>query len=747
MDLIEKLADLVGFHTNYVNSFGDHVFANDGARRSLLKAMGYNLDDEHALQQSINNLSQKSWRTMLPATHIVKLEECHHAIEISLPQADDNELHWKIITEEQQQISETVPLEQLVQIDSVSFQKNDKSENFVKYKLNLPNLAQGYHQLNLSFGELYATCHLIYAPKTCFSPQEAYSEKMWGLAAQLYSLHSDNSWGIGDFGDLNELVQQSARHDVSAIGLNPLHPLYQNNPAHRSPYSPTSRCFLNTIYIDVTKVFNFTNCKKAQVIYHSDDFQKRLAFAKNTEQVDYPAASALKFEILELLYHDFFTNNLKGTSKKSGSKANQQITKEFTQFKLNGGDDLQQLATFEALYEHFRKLDFNNYGWPNWPLPYQDHNSKEVKKFIKENNERIDYFIFCQWLAHQQLASVAQSAKKEGMPIGLYLDLAVGCDGSGVDVWSDPDTYVAGAAVGAPPDATNALGQDWGLTPINPVALQEKGYLPLVKALRSNMQYAGALRIDHILGLMRQYWVAPGYKADQGIYITFPLADILRIIALESRRNNCVVIGEDLGTVPDGFSDIMASAGLLSYKVLFFERWESGLFMRPEIYPAQSMVTVSTHDLPTLAGWWTGRDLQWRQNLNLYPNDEMGNADRQGRVTDRNHLLSALDDMNVIDMNKAPQQSPAQMNNELNIAVQRFMALAPSHVQLIPLEDMLEISEQVNIPGTINEHPNWLQKLPVSLENLWKTPSVTALSNAMNRARPLNKQLFKNKAS
>ncbi len=239
---------------------------------------------------------------------------------------------------------------------------------------------------------------------------------------------------------------------------------------------------------------------------------------------------------------------------------------------------------------------------------------------------------------------------------------------------------------------------------------------------------------------MRQYWVAPGYKADQGVYISFPLAEILRIIALESRRNNCVVIGEDLGTVPDGFGEIMANAGLLSYKVLFFERWESGLFKRPDTYPAQSMVTVSTHDLPTLAGWWTGRDLHWRQHLDLYPNKEMGINDRQGRVSDRSHLISALDDMNTIDNNALPQQAPAKMNTELSLAVQKFLALAPSHIQLIPLEDTLEIAEQVNIPGTIDEHPNWLQKLPVSVELFWQTASVNKLSAAMNIARPVKLQ-------
>jgi len=738
MDLIEKLAGLVGFHTSYVNIFGKQVYANEGARHSLLKAMGYNLNNEQALTQSIDELAQKSWRTILPTTHIAKSEECQHIIEISLPESDVQELHWKIVTETNETLAEKVSLSQLSLIDSANF----SDHVFNKYQLILPNLAQGYHQLIVSYGDNSASCHLIYAPKTCYSPQEACSEKMWGLAAQLYSLHSKSSWGIGDFDDLNQLIQQSASQGVAAIGLNPLHPLYQNNPAHRSPYSPTSRCFLNTIYIDVTKVFNFASCPQAQKVYTSESFQKRLAYAKATELVDYPAASSLKFEIIELLYQDFMTNYLKGVNK-----ANNAVAKEFNQFKKTSGEDLLQLATFEALYEHFRKIDCNNYGWPTWPKAYQNGNSDEVKKFVEDNSERIDYFIFCQWLAHQQLSTAAKSAKQEKMPIGLYLDLAVGCDGSGVDVWSDPDVYVAGAAVGAPPDATNALGQDWGLTPINPVALQAKGYLPLVKALRSNMQYAGALRIDHILGLMRQYWVAPGYKANEGIYITFPLADILRIIALESRRNNCVVIGEDLGTVPDGFGEIMASAGLLSYKVLFFERWESGLFMRPEIYPAQSMVTVSTHDLPTLAGWWTGRDLQWRQNLNLYPNDAMGNLERQDRVNDRNHLLSALTDMNVIDVNNAPQQSPAQMNTELSVAVQKFMALAPSHIQLIPLEDMLEITEQVNIPGTIDEHPNWLQKLPVSLENFWKASSVTALSNAMSIARPLKTPLLKSKAS
>ena len=453
-----------------------------------------------------------------------------------------------------------------------------------------------------------------------------------------------------------------------------------------------------------------------------------MTFARNTELIDYPAVADVKYEIIELLFENFLAENIgKGVSSQY---------QEFIDFKAEQGDDLLLLTTFDALYEHFRKTDFNAYGWKMWPSEFQTPHSKEVAEFQNTESKRIDYFAFLQWLAHRQLSDVASTAQTDGMPIGLYLDLAVGCDGSGVDVWSDKDVYVSGAAVGAPPDAMNTLGQDWGLTPINPVALQQQGYLPLIKALRSNMQYAGALRIDHILGLMRQYWVAPGMKANEGIYITFPFKDILRIIALESRRNDCVVIGEDLGTVPDGFSEIMEAAGLLSYKVLFFERWESGLFKRPELYPAQSMVTVSTHDLPTLTGWWKGRDLHWRQTLNLYPSEEMGQQERSARIEDRNLLIATLADLDVIDLQKAPEQTPAQMNTELSIAVQKYMAKAPSHIQLIPLEDGLEIIEQVNIPGTIDEHPNWRQKLPVTMNEFWEESSVVSIAQAMQQARP-----------
>jgi 4-alpha-glucanotransferase len=732
MDLIKKLAELVGLKSSYTGTFGDQVEAKKEAQQALLIAMGYKTD-EKSLLSSIETASKARCTNILPVVHIAKLADLQPSIKINVKIADDDYLNgqlnkkisWEVVTELNKVLSGNCKINELLLIEESSFDDN----KYCQYQLPLPVLEQGYHQLSVTLDDISASCALIFAPKTCYSAQEANTKKVWGYTAQLYSLRSKNNWGIGDFTDLVQLVEKATAQGASTIGINPLHPLYQNNPAHRSPYSPSSRCFLNPIYIDVTAIPNYTNCKAAQNIINSTAFKNKLQQVKGSELIDYPGVAALKFDMIELLFSDFCHKKNKKHDKDKAS---------FTDFKKIHGEDLLSLATFDALYEHFRNIDENAYGWTAWPTAYQQPDSAEVTTFKETHAQRIDYFAFVQWIAHSQLTAVKQTAKDNGMKIGLYLDLAVGCDGSGAEVWADQKLYVAGASIGAPPDAMNALGQNWGLTPMNPTTLQEQGYHPLVKALRSNMQYAGALRIDHILGLMRQYWVAPGMAADEGIYITFPLDDILSIIALESRRNECIVIGEDLGNVPDGFSEIMMAAGLLSFKVMFFERWESGLFKRPELFPEQSIATISTHDLPTLAGWWSGNDLQWREKLDLYPTEEAGEQDRNARATERSMLIDALTDLHVIDIEKLPLQEPASMNTELSIAVQKYLATASSHLQLIPLEDAIETQEQVNIPGTIDQHPNWLQKLPVSIEDFCSKKSVCCIADAMKEARPVS---------
>ncbi len=724
MTPMQQLAEQVGFHSSYIDCYGNNVNANQQALKALLTAMEYNVDCDEAIMASVNELQNSTWVTLLPATQMLKSEQPIYTAWLSVASENfDKKLGWHLQLESGETLAGEINVSEL----TVFAEQEISGVVYKKLHLVLPKVAEGYHSLTVLVGEQTARCHLIVAPKTCYGPNDAADYRMWGLAAQLYSVKSDNSWGMGDFGDLKNLVAESAKRGVTAIGLNPLHPLYINNPGHISPYSPTSRCFLNTLYIDVTNVANFDSCATVKKLVASKTFKEQLAQANNQEFIDYPHAASLKLQALELLYTDFISKHLKN---------NTNFAQQYHAFVAEMGDDLFELATFEALYEHFRKIDEHAYGWKMWPVEFQDPHSVVVEKFKVDNAERIGYFQFLQFVADSQLGAAAQQASSDQMPIGLYLDLAVGCDGSGADVWADKHSYVFGAAVGAPPDAMNTLGQDWGLTPINPVALQEKGYMPLVKALRSNMRHAGALRIDHVLGLMRQYWVAPGMAADQGIYITFPLEEIFRIIALESRRNQCVVIGEDLGNVPDGFGEIMAEAGLLSYKVLFFERWQNGLYQRPELYPEQSMVTVSTHDLSTIAGWWTGNDLKWRQDLNLYPNEQMGIDERNARVTDRQQLLAALEFEGVLGNDELPAANPATMNPQLSRAVQAFLAKAPSRILLVPLEDALGLDEQVNIPGTIDQHPNWRRRLPYTINEFWQHNDMQNLVAVMNAERP-----------
>ncbi|MFT5161442.1 MAG: 4-alpha-glucanotransferase [Alteromonadaceae bacterium] len=728
MTLLNQLAALVGIQAGYTDAAGQSVQTSDRSRDAILSAMGFTLDDEQQTQQDIIRLRDSQWLEVLAPVKIIKAEDDQYSIDFTVNLADmdvSSELiQWQVTTEDNQQHSSQQNLSALELVG----QKTIDDQQYNRYRLNMMTLAQGYHDLSVSLAGQKYPCRLIVAPQTCYGPKDAADFKMWGLAAQLYSLKKEGGWGIGDYGDLSTLVDKAASVGASVIGLNPLHPLYPGNPAHRSPYSPTSRCFLNSLYIDVTKVDNFDDCKAAQKVVNSDEFKTRLAELDNAELIDYAATAQCKYQVLELLYEHFHRNQVKKDTS---------LGQAFADFKTKMSDDLYTFATFDALYEHFRKKDFNAYSWTNWPLTYHDPKSEAVAKFQLRNKRRVDYFMYLQWLADSQLGAAAEQAKQSKMAIGLYLDLAVGCDGGGAEVWADKDAYVSGAAVGAPPDQLNSMGQNWGLTPINPVALKAKAYLPLISALRSNMRYAGALRIDHVFGLMRQYWVGPGLAATEGAFVTFPLDDILRIIALESRRASCVVVGEDLGTTPDGFGEIMAQSGLLSYRVLYFERWQSGLFQRPENYPEQSMVTVSTHDMPTLVGWWTGKDLDWREQLNLYPQVEMAQQERDNRVTSREMLLDALRDANVLSTDQQPLTSPPQANPQLTQAVQAFLAKSPGRIQLIPLEDAIGLQEQVNIPGTIDEHPNWLQRLPHTMEEFWQNEGLNDLMDVMQRERPL----------
>ena len=549
-------------------------------------------------------------------------------------------------------------------------------------------------------------------PERCFQPAVLKDEgRVWGLTVQLYSLRSRRNWGMGDFGDLAALVDSIAAAGGAFIGLNPLHALFPDNPAHISPYSPSHRGFLNVLYIDVEAVPEWAACEAARCRHASADFQERLQALRATDVVDYVGVAQAKFALLPLLYEQF----------KSADSAR---AAAFAAWRAQQGEALECHARYEALQAHFRKTQ-DAWGWPAWPAAYHDPESAAVAAFAATQADVVTYYAWLQWLADTQLAAVAERARTRGMGIGLYQDLAVGANAGGAEVWRGQGVFaigkdgVGGASTGAPPDELNLLGQDWGLPPFVPHRLQAVAYRPFVEILRANMKHAGALRIDHVMGLMRLYWVPPDTPATEGAYVQYPFDDLLGLVAEESNRNQCLVIGEDLGTVPEGFRERLFDAGVLSYHPLIFERYPDGQFRLPADMPRQALVAASTHDLPTLAGFWRGVDLDVRTRLMLFPSDALRQRLITERDWDRGRLLWALERVGLLpaDVGKVPAALP-DLPATVIAAINAYLARSPAMLLVVQPEDCFGLTEQINVPGTLeDQHPNWQRKLPVPIED------------------------------
>jgi (1->4)-alpha-D-glucan 1-alpha-D-glucosylmutase len=588
--------------------------------------------------------------------------------------------------------------------------------------LRLPHdLAPGYHRLTLSWdgrSEGEAATQLILAPARAYLPPEIEgSQRGWGLAAQLYALRSRGNWGIGDFGDLAELLSQAAKSGAAAVGVNPLHALFPDEPARASPYSPSSRLFLNPLYIDVPSVADFAECEAARTLVAESGFAQALAEARRVELVDYPAVAALKRQALTLLHRSFRERHL---DRDGDSRA-----EAFRAFRAEGGEDLRHFAVFETLRAHLAEDKPSLRSWRSWPAAYRNPQSAAVRRFAADRAEAIEFVAYQQWQADLQLGHAAAAAESAGMAIGVYRDLAVGFDPDGADAWVDQSSSALDWSVGAPPDAWNMKGQMWGMPPLNPRALRAAGYRPLVRMLRANMRHAGALRIDHALGLRRLFWIPRSGGPKDGAYVYYPVEEMLGVVALESQRNRCLVIGEDLGTVPEGFSEMLQSRGILSYRLLYFMRGPKGAFLPPSAWPRDALAQVSTHDLPTLTGFWRGRDIDTKHELSLFPDPAAEQADRKNRPATLRDLDAAL----------AREHLPVKGNGVPLEQVHRFLARSRSRLAMLQLEDLAGALDQINMPGTLDEHPNWRRKLPLSISELFAEPKVKRLLAAVAAER------------
>jgi 4-alpha-glucanotransferase len=590
--------------------------------------------------------------------------------------------------------------------------------------LHLPHgLPLGYHRLDLAVGGTAVGIGLSVTPAVCHLPSSLQpGQRRWGLTAQLYGLRSARNWGFGDFSDLAELCRGAAAAGADTVGINPLHALFAAEPAHASPYSPSSRSRLDYLYIDVTAVPGFAEDPTIRSLTP----EAAIVAVRATELVDHARVAALKRPVLEALYRRLRATDL---GADGGSKT--ALGRAFREFQKSGGERLTAFATFEALHEH-RDRDHNHFSWRDWPAPWRDPNSTKLAAFAAAHRDRVEFFQFLQWQADCQLAAAAEAGREAGLSLGLYRDLAVGVNPNSAAAWADQGLVVPGMAIGAPPDALSRGGQEWGLAPTNPLALRRRGFAPFIAALRANMRHAGVLRIDHVMSLQRLYWVPAGKSASAGAYVDYPFAELLRLVALESQRQRCAVIGEALGTVPDGFRETMRAADLLSYRVTVFERRQDGNFIPPREYEPMAAASAATHDLPTLKGFWLGRDIAWRQQLKLYPDTAAEAADLDNRYRDRWQLLEALEREGLMARARfaefLPFDAAPAYTAELGEAILAFLARSRARLMLVQLEDVAGEAEQANLPGTDGTHPNWRRRLPARLDAILASPEMQRIA-------------------
>lgn len=721
---LQQLADLAGIVAEYHDIWGTPHSTSDHARCGLLKSMGIACETDEDIVASRADWRARHWRQRIAPVQVVPTGQAI-SVQLHLPQSEmAMRLNWTLTLEGDDAglhgdfLPGDLPQLESIDLDDAPWQA---------VALDLPAIDRiGYHRLQVGKHVI----SLIIHPQRCHQPLNN-DQRVWGLSVQLYGVRSQRNWGVGDFTDLRQLALWGAQAGADLVGVNPLHALFPHNPRHASPYSPSSREFLNTVYIDVEAVPDYAACGGARLIVEADDFQARLQALRNAEMVDYASVAQLKAIVLERLYRHFRKHELL-TGSARGCR--------FRAFQAKGGADLARFGLYLALQESLYAQDANCWGWPVWPEAFRDPTADAVTAFAEEQIERIEYFQYLQWLAAEQLEAAGSAARQNGMRIGLYQDLAVGVDLGGADTWTNRELYAIGARIGCPPDDFSLMGQDWGLPPWIPERLREQAYAPFISMLRANMRGAGALRLDHVMGLMRLYWAPPGEDARSGAYLNYPLNDLLGILALESTRNRCLIVGEDLGTVPDAVRGALHDLGVLSYRLFYFERhWgqeNHGAFKLPHEYPVQALVAGSTHDLPTLAGFWQGADIELRTQLGLYPTEEQHARQIEERAQDRGRLLATLGQAGLLPegISQDPAQVP-EMTPALQRAIHQFLARTPSQLLMLQAEDLLNQRDQANLPGTVDQHPNWQRKLRLDIEAWPDDNDIRAMADALNSER------------
>ena len=722
--LLQQLVEMRGIETRYVDAWGNPATIAEKSKAKLLNVLGYDTSNDEKIQSQISADIASVWLSPLNPVSVVRSTEQIN-LPVRLPIELVNDEHVITITCEDGKAIEHnfIPVDQemmtMAHIDDVEFHE---------YVVTLPfSLPLGYHDVTLSAdNDQLGTSRIIVAPQACYTPSEIQQgKKTWGLSVQLYCVRSEKNWGIGDFSDLALLVEKAAAVGADFVGLNPIHALYPANPNACSPYGPSSRRWLNYLYIDVTAVDGYES-DPVQDIVNNETFKKTLEHARSEDYVDYEAVAHIKLTALKAVFDVYEEKYLRNNTKQN---------KAFKAFIEAGGESLDMLATYDALQSDLHAQGKESWGWPVFPEAYKDYYNPAVEKFKKANKRQVKFYLFLQWIASQQLENASSKAIECGMTIGLYRDLAVGVSEGSAEIWGNKDLYCTDASVGAPPDILGPLGQNWGLPPMDPRKLYEQGYQPIIDLFASNMASSGSLRIDHVMALLRLWWVVKGDNAKDGGYVYYPVDDLLGILALESHRNQSLVIGEDLGTVPEEIRSKLADNGVYSYRVFFFEQAEDGGFFSPSHYPVQSMSTLTTHDMPTLIGYWHCLDLELGKDIGLYPTEEILQTLYTDRHKNKQAILDTLHGHGSVGHEVGRDVNYTGMDKALNHGMQVHMAGGSSALLSLQLEDWLEMDKPVNVPGTFNEYPNWKRKLTENIESLFERKDINELAAKLTQSR------------
>ena len=719
-DLLDVLCQEFSVDREYWDIWGNHHAASEACKAAILSSLGLDTTSASRLRASADALTARRWKHGLPAVLVLSVNDSAPGTGISVPDTfiESGQVALDLRWEDGSADSVKYSLNRLKSTGAHSVD----GTGYSAFNLPLPgSLRTGYHELAAVVSGPNGTlarslCRLIVAPDKAWLPESLeYAGKLAGLAVSLFGVRSHTNWGIGDFTDLRQLTRWASRVlGVSFLGLNPLHALHNREPYNISPYLPLSAYFRNPIYLDVEATEDFKACTAAQRIVQGEAFQAELATLRDAEQVCYEAVARMKRGILRLSFRRFLREEWsKGTER----------ARLFDAWRLKQGDLLERFSVYCALDEVLHFQDRELWIWPDWPEAYRSPDSPKVRQFADAHWRRVLFHQWMQWQVDLQLEAAQQDALAAGMELGLYHDLALATDKCGADLWAHRRFYASGCRVGSPPDGFAPEGQDWAFPPPNSAALREDGYRLFIESIRRNSRHGGALRIDHFMRFFRLFWIPDGFAAKDGTYVNEHWIDLMRILALESVRGKFLVVGEDLGTVPDELRTGMERFGILSYRLFYFEKGPDGEPKRVQDYARQALVSSTTHDLPTLAGFWAGRDIEARRAAGMLPDAAQYRRQVEERRTEKGRLLNAL-----IRDGFLPQEFPraaadwTELTGELHNAVIGYLASTPSMLLLLNQEDLTKETEQQNLPGTTWQYPNWKRKMRYTLEELDSSP-------------------------